>query len=560
MADRQPRYASLRDYTRLVRKQWVIITVPALVALIAALAYSLQEPTTYDARSQVLVQDESQQLSLLGTPVATSAAGGPAAIVADTANTPALAAKVQRQMRTGVPAAQLMADVSLSVDASTGLLDIDAQGPTGTFAAGLANAYARAIADSTTASVTRKFTSAAQALRHRLGQLSPTSAANGGERATIQDEISRLEFLAATSTPGQVALVAQPSATPASPKPTRDGALGLLAGLLIGLIAAFVREALDGRMRNPNDVAGELSLPVLGHVRRRTLGVVVSPSSIGGRSGAGDVETFRILRNNVDLMIGQQDRRVLVVTSALPEEGKSTVAASLALASAAAGRRTLLLEADLRRPTLSERLGIPSGPGLAEYLAGTGDNDGALRAFPVVATGRGRTNGHGAHNGHDHAPGHTNGHDHANGQTNGHDHATGHTNGHDHANGHGPAVSQPGLVCVPAGRARGGSAELLASQRMRDLLADVTAAYDLVIVDTAPLLPVADTRALLGEVGGVLLCVRSGRTTGDQVQAARETLGQVEPEAMGVVVTDVRTREGAAAHGMYAYAYAARGE
>lgn len=524
MTDRPPRYTSLRDYARLLRKQWIVIAAPVLVAVVAALAYSLHEPSSYDARAQVLIQDESQQLTLLGTPVAAAAAGGPAAIVAETASTPGLAARVRRAMPTRMPADALMGDVSLSVDAATGLLNVDAHGPAATFAAALANTYARTIAATTTASVTRRFAAAARALRGRLGQLNPASPADAGERATLQDEISRLEFLRATSTPGQVVHVALPPAAPASPKPARDAALGLLAGLLLGLIAAFVRDALDGRMRNPAEIAGELRLPVLGHVRRRALGAVVYPGSGGSRDAAADVETFRILRSNVELLLADRARQALVVTSALPEEGKSTVAASLALAAASAGRRTLLLEADLRRPSLAARLGIAPTPGLADYLAGHAEPDACLRAIPVAPAA---------------------------------EHHNGNGNGNRNGNGHPVAVAaHPNLVCVPAGRVGAGAAELLASHRMRELLADVTAVYDLVIIDTAPLLPIADTRSLLGEAGAVLLCVRSGRTTQEQVQAARETLARVAPEATGIVVTDVRSRPGITPHGLYAYGYA----
>jgi Mrp family chromosome partitioning ATPase len=220
----------------------------------------------------------------------------------------------------------------------------------------------------------------------------------------------------------------------------------------------------------------------------------------------------------------------VLVTSALPEEGKSTVAASLALASAAAGRRTLLVEADLRRQSLAKRLGIGPTPGLADYLSGRAESQEVMRPVPmprgIAFALNGNANGNGSGNG--------------NGTGSGH---------------HG----SPNLVCMPAGHVGRGAAELLASSRMRELLADVTSVYDVVILDTAPLLPVGDTLGLLAQARAVMLCVRSGQTTREQIQAARETLGRVRPAVSGLVVTGVRARDDAGGQGLYPYRYSYAG-
>lgn len=513
MDEETPRYTSLQDYARLIRKQWALIVVPVVLAVVAALAYSLHETPTYDARAQVMIQDETQQLSLLGSSAVpgSTPSSGPA-IVAQTISTPALAAAVKRTLRTPVPASALMGDVSLSVDATTGLLDVDATSGTADFAAALANAYASRIAGATSSAVRRQFATAAHVLQRRLNQLSPSAPGDATERAILLDEISRLEFLQVTSKPGQVVKTAIASASAVSPKPVRNVGLGLLAGLLIGVMAAFMREAFDRRMRGSSEIAGRLGLRLLGRLRGKALGRVVDPGMAGNKDVAGDVEMFRILRNNIEELVGDQPARAVLVTSALPEEGKSTVAASLALASAAAGRRTLLLEADLRRPSLARRLGVPSSPGLIDYLTGNAEPETVLRSIPVSS-----------------------------------DHGV--------VVPIGAAARAENLVCLPAGRSSGGSAELLASTRMRELLADVSEVYELVIVDTAPLLPVADTLALLPAANAVVLCVRSGRTTEDQIRAARSALARVPAEVTGVVVTDVRGRDEAGGHGLYPYDY-----
>jgi Mrp family chromosome partitioning ATPase len=517
MDDDAPQYASLRDYLQLLRKQWPLILIPIVLAVGAALAYSLRQSPSYQAQAQVLIQDETQQLALLGTSVVPSAASSSTpAIVAQTINTPAFAAAVARELRTPVPPSQLIGDVSLSIDATTGLLDVNATAGSASFAATVANGYAAEIARRTTTVVRGRLISAAHALQRRIRQLSPTASGDAGERATLLDEISRLQFLRATSTPGQVAKTATVPGSPASPKPVRNVGLALLAGLLLGVIFAFVRESFDRRLRGSAAIVGELGLRVVGQVRRKTMGKAVLPTVAADKGTAGDIETFRILRNNIELLLADESRRAVLVTSALPEEGKSTVAASLALAAAAAGRRTLLIEADLRRPSLAKRLGVASAPGLTEYLMGTAEPEDVLRSVAVGTVGS--------------------------------------------SNGDSPSAPEgaPGsvkLVCLPAGHPTGASAELLASERMRTLIDEVTAVYELVILDTAPLLPVADTLQLLPLIDAVILCVKSGRTTREQARAARSALAPVPPKVTGVVVTDLRTQDEPAGYGLYPYDY-----
>jgi len=523
MDEAAPRYASLRDYARLLRTQWPLIVLPAVLAVLAALAYSLHQTPSYQAEAQVMIQDETQQLSLLGTPVGTSTSVSPGAIVAQTIDTPGLARAVRHSLRTRIPAAALMGDVTLSVDATTGLLDVTATSTDATFSAKLANAYAGHIAGRTSSSVRHQFATAAHVLQRRLGQLSPSGSGDAGERATLLDEISRLQFLQATSTPGQVVRTAVTPGAPSSPNPARDAGLGLAVGLLIGLIAAFVRDALDGRVRRSSEISDELGLRLLGQVRGAALGQAVDPAAAAHNGTRVDVESFRILRDNVELLTSGRATGVVLVTSTLPEEGKSTVAASLARASAAAGRRTVLVDADLRRPALAARLGIRPAPGLTEYLVGKVESGDVERQVPLAAPAS----------------------------------SNGNNGNHAESNGRG-VVTQ--LTCIPAGYPHTGAAELLTSPRMGELLTELASAHDVVIVDSAPLLPVADTRTLLGLADAVVMCVRSGRTTQEQLRAAGAALTRVPADAAGVVVTDVRAGDAAAGQSVYATYYGDAGQ
>jgi Mrp family chromosome partitioning ATPase len=244
------------------------------------------------------------------------------------------------------------------------------------------------------------------------------------------------------------------------------------------------------------------------------------------RSGNGyspdlqaELEGFRIIRQNLQfLSSGDSPRRRTLVTSPLPAEGKSTVAASLAIASAASGRSTLLVEADLRRPALAKRLGINSAPGLTDYLVGQAEPREILQVCAPLAGTAAATGGNGA--GDTMPP---------------------------------PTPAKP-LVCITAGTLSPQPAELLGSERLRAFLDQVSEAYESVVIDTSPLLPVADTLELLPHVDNVLLCVRSGQTTRDQARAARSVLEHFPDRPTGLVITGLRKRD-EPEYSYYSYGY-----
>jgi capsular exopolysaccharide synthesis family protein len=199
--------------------------------------------------------------------------------------------------------------------------------------------------------------------------------------------------------------------------------------------------------------------------------------------------------------------RLLAVSSALPEEGKSTVAASLALAYHTSGRRTMLLETDLRRPSLTQRLGLPPALGLSDYLSGAAEYSDVLQEVLVP-----------------------------------------------HASGGNGQQTDP-MACITAGTPRAEPSALLRSSRFLGLLRRLAGDYDVVILDTAPLLSVVDTREMLPYVDGILLCVRSSQTTREQVASLRTTLDRLPRRPTGLVVTGLSARE-LGAYGYYPYEYA----
>lgn len=204
-------------------------------------------------------------------------------------------------------------------------------------------------------------------------------------------------------------------------------------------------------------------------------------------------EAFRVLRTNLQFMGLDAPLKSLLVTSASPGEGKSTVTANLAVAFAQAGARVCLVDADLRRPTAHKLFGLDNWNGLTTALVGQSPVEHSLRETAVE-----------------------------------------------------------GLLVLPSGPIPPNPAELLGSQRMVRLLADLQDRFDLVLVDTPPVLAVTDACVLAPKVGGALVVARSGAVDRQQVVRAKESLEAVKAQVLGVVLDGLRTESNG---GHYYYYY-----
>jgi capsular exopolysaccharide synthesis family protein len=303
---------------------------------------------------------------------------------------------------------------------------------------------------------------------------------------------------------------------PSSPRTTRNTALGALVGLAFGLLAAFLRDSLDRRLRKTDEVQAEIKLPVIGRVPDDALGEVGFANGTG-EDAEGHLEAFRVLRANLEFLQADNPMRTVLVTSGAPEEGKSTVAMALAGAAAVAGKRTLLVECDLRRPCFADRLGLEPEPGLTDYLVGRADPADVLQVVKLISPST--------------------------------------VNGDREATSPKDAEAQANLVCITAGSAAPLPAELLGSDRFSDFLSKVSTAYDLVVLDTSPILSVVDALEVVPQVDGLVVCVRLGRTTREEARATREALAHVPGRPTGVVVTGIRPDD----ESYYGYNYGSYG-
>jgi receptor protein-tyrosine kinase len=264
---------------------------------------------------------------------------------------------------------------------------------------------------------------------------------------------------------------------------------GLLAGVLVGALfgglVAGARGRLDGRVGDPEDAARLARAPVVGIVPVDE--VLARESVTSGVEPVRAAEALGQLRTNLQFLDVDDPPAVVLVTSAGPGEGKTTVAVQLALSMAATGRRVVLVDADLRRPRVTSRLGLVGGAGLSDVLAGRAALDDVLQPY-----------------------------------------------GEDKFSVLGSGAAPP----TPGG--------LLASAAMAGLLAELRRRNDMVLIDGAPLLPVADARGLAALVDGVLICVRHGRTKENNLVEARAALDRVGARTLAVVLNatpPVRQRE-----------------
>jgi capsular exopolysaccharide synthesis family protein len=285
--------------------------------------------------------------------------------------------------------------------------------------------------------------------------------------------------------------------SPSSPRPLLDLAVGLVIGLLGGAGAAILRARLDRSVRDPEEAAELAGAPVIGVILRDD--ALKDEHRVEFSGSSRSAEGYRHLQANLQFLDVDAPPRVLMVSSAVPAEGKTTVAVNLALSLADAGQRVVVLEADLRRPRVTSYLGLVGGVGLTNVLTGRAQLEDVVQAY-----------------------------------------------------------DDGSLVVIGAGPVAPNPAQLLASAAMAALLVKLKATYDYVILDAPPLLPVADATGLSVLADGVLLAVRHGSTTKDQLRQTRAMLERVGAKIVGAVLNIVPPRDEVSGTYGYDHDYAAR--
>jgi capsular exopolysaccharide synthesis family protein len=290
--------------------------------------------------------------------------------------------------------------------------------------------------------------------------------------------------------------VARVPTTPAEPNIPRNLALALALGLTTGIGLVFVLEGIDNTVRTPEQAQAISGLPSLGMIplgsrsapeltSRPRLSLASSKEAVElvtqSRPKSQMAESYRALRTSLLLSSTGGPPKVILITSALPEEGKTTTSLNSAIVLAQKETRVLLIDADLRRPSIHKTLGMGPRIGLSNVLTGSATLEEAIVRSSIL----------------------------------------------------------PNLFILPAGTPPPNPAELLASTNMKDVLTQLSEEYDHVVIDTPPTLSVTDAVVLSTRADRVILVIRSGQTTKQALRRARDTLMQVNARVCGVLLNAV---------------------
>jgi capsular exopolysaccharide synthesis family protein len=449
---------TIAQYLHVLRRQWYVVLLLAGLCVGAAVAWTSRQIPVYAARTQLFVsvqtaeQNDISQMNQGSTFIRQRVKS-----YADIVTSPRVLDGVIGQLRLGTTAAALAGQITVDSPTDTVLLDITVTDSDPHRATDIANAIA--------------------------GQfpafVSEIETPPGAARAPVQ------------VSPTEMAMVPH---SPISPRVPLDIALGLLVGLGLGIAAAVLRDQLNtsiGGVLDVEKLIGSIPLGLVPYDATTAKQPLVDADQRSPRA-----EAFKTLRTNLQFADVDHPPRVIVVTSPLPSEGKSTSACNLALTLALGGARVVLVDGDLRKPAIGKYLGISSAAGLTSALAGQHE----LRE--VIVT-------------------------------------------------HGRST----LSVLPSGPTPPNPSELLGSQQMADLLTVLANHYDVVVIDAPPLLPVTDAAVLASVADGAVLVLRYGRTRREEAQRAVQALAAVNARLLGSVLNFAPKRSRGGGYDGYGYGY-----
>ncbi|MGB4137890.1 MAG: polysaccharide biosynthesis tyrosine autokinase [Microbacterium sp.] len=434
------------DLMTLLRRGWRILAVAVVVGVLAGLAYGILAPKVYESRATGFISATGSSV-VAGSDEAVARAGAYMVLIDSTRVRDTIAEDA------GITPSQLAGSLRARVVPGSNLVEVTASAANPKDALKLANGALDALAKVVT---------------------------------EIQTEAGATDKDAAISISPMDTAVA-PTA-PASPNRKLAVGLGALAGLVLGVIVVLLRKALDVRVRTHTDIAALAGAGVLGRVPKVDLDGT-SKKDVLARAVAS--EAYRQIRTGLRFSSVDHEVRVVMVTSANQGEGKSVTARSIARVMAESGQRTLIVDGDLRRPTVAKGFEIDGTIGLSEVLSGQIAAPAAIR----------------------------------------------------------PAAEQ-NLFVLPAGGIPPNPSEMLGSSTLQQLLAEFRRDF-FVIIDAPPVLPVTDASVLSTIVDGVVFVTAIGRTRKTEVAEARALLDQVRARVLGVVLNLVSLRGGENGVGYY---------
>jgi polysaccharide biosynthesis transport protein len=519
-------HSSLRDYLRVLRRRkWLVIQAVLLVPA-AAVALSLRQDELYQASADVLLSRQNLAATLTGTddPNQSAQAERVAQTQADLARVPTVAARVLEA--TGLAdrtPSDFLADSTASPKANSDLLVLSVTDRDPRLASRLATEYARQFTIYRRELDTRALQRARKDLQTKIAEIEETRATDTPLYESLIDKEQQLATLEALQTTNAFVVRPANNAKQVQPRPIRNGILGLALGLVLGLGLAFLREAMDTRVRTAEEIAERLGLPLLARLPKPpkrlrgegSLVMLAEPSGV-------HAESFRMLRTNLEFVNLERGARTIMVTSAVEREGKSTTAANLAVALALGGQRVTLVDLDLRRPLLGRLFELePDQPGLTDVALGYASLDDAATLVGSVAITAAR-------------------------------------NGHRSGNRNGRAPQRGMLQVLPAGPVPPNPGEFVRTKALAEILAELAERADLVLIDAPPMLQVGDAMALSDKVDALLLVSRLNIVRRPILAELHRVLQANPATKLGFVLTGAEL-EDAYGYGGYAGYYSYKG-
>jgi tyrosine-protein kinase len=497
---------TLRSLAPIARRRFWLIALCVILVPTSVVAYSLAQDKQYEATASLLFRNSGPAALLESNPLSQDTGDDRTAATNESlAELETVAARTADRL--GVGAGEVAGNVAIEPVGDSDLTHVIATYGDPRVASRVANAYAeefvRLRRSGERADVERAQNAVRARLRdvqRRIGDLRTASGNGSGagdsaarralslertELLGLQGRLSSLDRLATGNV--QVAERASVPTAPASPQTRRNAVIGLGLGVVLGIALALLFEFLDRRLREPAEVSELVDLPIVGTIPHSR--VLAQPPDISGLP-AVESQAFHMLRASLRYRTEGRDLDSIVITSAGSREGKTTVAMNLASVSARVGERVLLLEADLRRPSLAARFGVQGAPGLSDILRGGVDLQEAISEVVVGGAVNGST--------------------------------------------------EPYTIdLVAAGAVHGDTTGLMESERMGEVIRTARTQYDLVVLDTPPMSVVPDAIPLMRHVSGVLVVMRLGRTTRDAVSLLCTQLSHVGAPVLGAVVNSI---------------------
>ena len=501
--DDSSRQTDLDHVIAILRRRAGLITLCFLVAAGVAVGFSLLQEKQYSASASLLFRNPGFAEDLFGTS-ASPTNTDPTREAATNQKLVGLAVvgeRAAKQLKDLSPE-EVSAMVSVSAEGEADVVSVTATSPDPRQTQQVANTFARQFIAFRAGTDRSKLLQAKRLAERELRRLSPAQQI-GVRGQALSRGAEKLGILASLQT-GNAELV-QPAdlpTSPSSPKPKRNGILGGLLGLLLGIGLAFLFERLNRKLRDPEEAQEVFGLPVLGTVPESKAIMASNEGTAAAELPFVENEAFRMLRASLRYFNVDRDMRSLLVASYFAGVGKSTMSWNLARV-AATSAKVVIVETDLRKPTLARQHGLQMGPGLAELLTHQVKLDEAIQSKPIVAGGNGAGGG------------------------------------------------EMAVDVVVAGTLPPNPAELIESQAMGEVLSQLRERYDLVVIDTAPVGVVSDAFPLLHQADGVIVASRIGHCTRDSAARLREQLQRLEAPVLGIVVNGIKVRRG----GKYGYGY-----